>query len=159
MSDALAVLRPSGVRRGFALAMQGGLGLMLLWLALAQPPEALGWRVALLVGGVLALALALRAWTRSAEAVVLREDGLWTETGAPIAPLPMVAKVERGAFAFKPSNGFLVTLSEPLPRAWSPGMWWRVGRRVGVGGVTGGAETKVVADTLSAMAQGLMPPR
>lgn len=142
-------LRPSPARRGFAAVTQGMLGIILLWIALAHPPEALGWRVFLLVLGGGAMAMAVLGWRASSEGVVLRDDGLFTEGGEPVAPLALVEKVDRGPFAFKPSNGFSVRLSEPLPRAWSPGMWWRLGRRVGVGGVTGGAETKVVADALS----------
>ena len=38
-----------------------------------------------------------------------------------------------------------------MGHAWAPGMWWRVGRRVGVGGLTGGAESRAVADALAAM--------
>ena len=158
MTEALHTLRASPARRVFALGTQGLLGLLLLWLAFAQPPEAPGWRVVLLVGGVLALAFALRGWHRSAAGVVLRRDGLWTEEGEPIAPLDRIEAVERGAFAFKPSNGFLVRMSAPMERRWVPGLWWRFGRRVGVGGVTGGAETKMVADTLMAMVNGYPVP-
>nr|WP_238941266.1 hypothetical protein [Jannaschia sp. Os4] len=151
-------MRASAPRRVFALGTQGLLGLLLLWLAMAQPPEAPGWRIVLLVLGVLALAFALRGWNRSAAGIVLRRDGLWTEDGEVIAPLDRIEAVERGAFAFKPSNGFLVRMSAPMERRWVPGLWWRFGRRVGVGGVTGGAETKMVADTLMAMVNGYPVP-
>lgn len=82
---------------------------------------------------------------------MLTTTGLYDHTGAAIAPLDNIDKVDRALFTFKPSNGFLVRLKTPGPRAWQPGMWWRVGTRVGVGGVTSGAATKIVADTLSMM--------
>jgi hypothetical protein len=57
--------------------------------------------------------------------------------------------VERGAFAFKPSNGFLVRLDKPLGRGWAPGLWWRLGRLLGVGGVTSASQSKAMAEILS----------
>ncbi|MEM9798014.1 MAG: hypothetical protein AAF919_16090 [Pseudomonadota bacterium] len=150
-SDPILTLRPSPARRSVGLMIQLGLGLLLLWIALAHPPEALSWRVFLLVLGGGALALSWRGWTGSAQAIVLDASGLRSETGEVIAPLSAVRKVDRSLFAIKPSNGFLVVLETPLGRAWRPGMWWRLGRHVGVGGVTGAAETKLVADTFSAM--------
>ena len=82
---------------------------------------------------------------------LLDETGLRQEDGTPIAPLDDIASIDRALFSFKPSNGFLIRLRAPLGRAWVPGMWWRIGRRVGIGGVTGGAETKMMADALSMM--------
>jgi hypothetical protein len=34
---------------------------------------------------------------------------------------------------------------------WVPGLWWRIGRSVGVGGMTGAAETKMMAEMIEAM--------
>ena len=151
MDAPLHILRPSGPRRTLGLVMQGLLGAMLLWLAVAYPPESLALRLFLVAFGIVALMLAQRGWQGSQQGIVLREDGLFQEDGRPIAPLAEIASVDRALFTFKPSNGFLIRLAEPIGRAWVPGMWWRVGRRVGIGGVTGGAETKMLADTLSAL--------
>ena len=70
-----------------------------------------------------------------------------------MARLEAVEGVERGAFAFKPSNGFLLRLSAPGPRAWSPGIWWRLDRRVGVGGVLRAGEARAAADLMHLMLQ------
>ena len=150
-SDPIHVLRPSPARRAMALVLQGTLGLLLIWLALAQPPEGIVWRVVLLALGVGALVMAARGWRGAATALELRADGVWSEDGTLVAPLDAIASVDRGAFAFKPSNGFVLRLDRSLGRAWSPGMWWRLGRRVGVGGVVSGADAKFVADALSVM--------
>jgi hypothetical protein len=144
-------LRASPFRRTFGVGMQGVLGLILLWLAATHPPEALGWQAFLVAMGLGALWLAWNAWRGSAVALVLDERGLFQEDGVPVAPLEAIAAVDRAVFTFKPSNGFLVVLRAPLGRAWVPGMWWRMGRRVGIGGMTGGAQTRMVADTLSMM--------
>ena len=145
------ILRPSAPRRAIGLAIQAALGGLLLWLAVVHPPSNVVWLVFLVVLGVAVLALAQKGWRGSAQGIVLREDGLFAEDGAPIAPLDDIASVDRALFSLKPSNGFLIRLARPLGRAWVPGMWWRMGRRVGIGGVTRGADTKIVADALAVM--------
>lgn len=152
-AEVLQVLRPSPPRRVIGAAMQGALGLFVIWIALSAPPAAFGWRVFLLGVGAAALTLAMRGWRGSAGALVLRADGLWDEDGRPVAPLDEVRDVDRALFSFKPSNGFLIRMRRPLGRAWVPGMWWRIGARVGVGGVLSGADAKAAADILSALVE------
>lgn len=151
MSEHKHILRPSAPRRAFGLVIQITLGLVLLYMAVAYPPAALGWTIFLIVLGIAALVLAQRGWQGSAVGIVLTADGLHQEDGRPIAPLDNIASVDRTLFSFKPSNGFIIRLRDPMGRGWVPGMWWRFGRRVGIGGVTGGADTKIVADALSFM--------
>ena len=151
MSEPIHVLNPSAPRRALGLVIQLALGLILLWLAVMHPPAALGWQLFLIVLGVAALMLAQAGWRGSAVAIELHPEGLFEADGRVIARLEDIASVDRALFSFKPSNGFLIRLREPLGRAWVPGMWWRVGRRVGVGGVTHAAATKVMADALSMM--------
>ena len=62
-----------------------------------------------------------------------------------------MVSVDRGAFAFQPSNGFLIRLRAGAERTWQPGMWWRIGTCVGVGGMTPGPQTKFMAETILAM--------
>jgi hypothetical protein len=68
-----------------------------------------------------------------------------------LARIDDVVAVDRGMFAIKPSNGFMLKLKTPAPRAWHPGLWWRLGRRLAVGGVTPGSQTRPVADIISVM--------
>lgn len=147
----IARLEPSAGRRIFSLVALAGLGALLLQIALARPPQHLGWQVFLLVLGGLCIWLAVTLWQATARGLVLREDGLWEVGGRRLAALEDIASVDRGIFAFKPSNGFLVTLARPLPRAWAPGLWWRFGRRLGVGGTTPGAGARAMADALAVM--------
>ena len=150
-AEPILVLRPSPARRAIGLGIQLALGGLLVWIALAQPPEGLVWRLVFLVLGLGALLLGARGWRAAHEALVLDADALRTEGGETVARVTDVASVDRGAFAFKPSNGFVLRLTRPMARAWAPGMWWRVGRRVGVGGVISGADAKIAADALAAM--------
>lgn len=151
MSEPLHILRPSKPRRIVGAVVQGTLGLLLIWLGLVHPPAALGWQLFLLGLGVGALMMAQMGWRGSDQGIVLDETGLYQEDGRPIAPIEAIVAVDRALFSFKPSNGFLIRLDRSLGRAWVPGMWWRVGRRVGIGGVVSGADTKVAADALSFM--------
>ena len=149
-------IAPSAPRRALGVGMLVALGLFLVLVALARPPEALGWRLFLLLAGLGALWLARRMWRVSARGLVLTAAGLREagEGGRWLAPIEAVERVERGTFAFKPSNGFLLRTRAPGPRAWSPGVWWRVGRRVGVGGVLRAAEARAAADALHLIVQG-----
>lgn len=151
MSHPIYEITPSEPRRIFGCLLQGLLGVLLIYIALASPPREAGWTIFLVLVGLIALVGAVRGWRASQGSIVLTSEGLFDHTGATIARLEDIDAVDRALFTFKPSNGFLVRLKTPQPRAWQPGMWWRIGRRVGIGGVTSGAETKIVADTLSMM--------
>jgi hypothetical protein len=74
----------------------------------------------------------------------LREEG-----GRVLARIDEITTVDRGFFAFKPAAGFRLSLAERRPTVYAPGLWWRRGRMVMVGGVTSGAQSKAVADLIS----------
>ncbi|WP_300548987.1 hypothetical protein [Roseovarius sp.] len=143
----LAVLRASTPRRVLGVVALGSLGLLMLYLALVQPPAML-WQLIMVTLGVVILWLAERMWRATARTLELTREGLRSDDGVMIAPLGDVASVERGVFAFKPSNGFSIRLKRKAPTAWQPGLWWRVGRRIGVGGVTASANAKVMAEVM-----------
>ena len=149
MNEPLHILRASMPRRITSLAAHLMLGALLLWLAITSPTMPFAWRAVLLGLGVGAMILAREGWCESARTLVLERDGLRQEDGEIVAPMDLIASVDRGVFAFKPSNGFVLHLRRPMELAWSPGMWWRLGRRVGVGGVASGAGAKAMADTLA----------
>ncbi|NBD30404.1 MAG: hypothetical protein GVY31_10265 [Alphaproteobacteria bacterium] len=144
----IAELRASPGRRVFACTVLLALGALLILAALTRPP-ALGWQAFLLAFGGLALfgAEALRRAT--ALAIRLYPEELRDSSGTVLARLEDIARVERGVFAFKPSNGFLLHLNAPSDRAWRPGLWWRMGRRVGVGGTVGSGPSRVMADQIT----------
>lgn len=146
----LAELSVSPGRRIFGVAVLVGLALLMLRMALAG---AIGSWLDLLVLAM-GLAAAMGAWTmyRATQlSLVLRRDGLYDSEGTCLAPLNKIRSVDRGTFAFKPSNGFLLRTEEKAPRLWRPGLYWRMGRRIGVGGITRAAEAKQMADVLSVM--------
>ncbi len=147
----IATLAPSKIRRWIAIVLIGALGAICICLALLRPPADALWLVVLGAVGFAALWLARRLAVATRSRIELTDAGLHDAEGRVLAPIGNIAGVERGAFAFKPSNGFLVRLDRPASRAWHPGLWWRVGRRLGVGGVTPSAQGRLMADALAAM--------
>lgn len=148
--EVLATVQASTGRRWIGVAMLVAVGFLVLYVAMVAPPEP-KWQVFLLAVGAGALWLAYRVWQATADRIELTRTQLRTGSGETIAEIADIESVERGVFAFKPSNGFLVTTRSRASRAWAPGLWWRIGRRVGVGGMTAAAETKFMSEVLSAL--------
>lgn len=146
----LASVQASYGRRILGVGSLGGLGLLVLWTVLRAPPSELAYTVFMLVVAAAALYSAWRMWDATQIRLILtRERGLEIEGKEVLAPWDQIENVERGMLAFKPSNGFLITLKDKAPRAWAPGVYWRMGRKIGVGGVTGAGEGKAMADILA----------
>lgn len=152
----LTELRASPTRRFIGVGTIVALGVLLIWIGLSQDAPVL-WRLLLGSIGLLALWCGYELYRATDGAILLRPEGLFTQDGTPLAELSDIDTIERGAFAFKPSNGFSVKLRTGAPFAWSPGMYWRLGKRLGVGGVTSPGEAKAVAELLTALKSGLNP--
>lgn len=148
--EVLAVLTVSGARRWFGLSVQGALGAMLIYLGFTLS-AAFGWQLFLIVVGGFALWSTVAMHRATAVGLELTKDELRSEAGECVAKVAEITRVERGMFAFKPSNGFVITLAAKAPRAWRPGVWWRIGRRIGVGGVTSAPQAKFMAEMLTAL--------
>lgn len=150
MSDdtTLAVLEASPFRRFIAVSTLAAVGVLLLVSAATTVTEPM-WQIVLAVLGGLAAWGADKVRRATALRVELTPEGLRDSSGTWIARMDEIAGVDRGAFAFKPSNGFLVKTRSRSARGWQPGLWWRFGTRIGIGGVTPGAQARVMADILA----------
>lgn len=148
--EVLVTVEASGLRRIMGVAMLAVIGVTLLYVAVATPPS-LAWLVFLLLVGLAALWLSVRMWQATAYQIELTEEVLRCTDGTVIAQVADIETIDRGFFAFKPSNGFLIRTSTPGARIWLPGLWWRAGRRIGIGGVTPGSQTKTMSEILAAM--------
>ncbi|MBV1903223.1 MAG: hypothetical protein KUG58_06275 [Marinosulfonomonas sp.] len=148
-STVVAEIAPSGARRFLALAMLVVLGSMVVYLTFSAPPASLLWRVLLVVVGVGALFLADMMRRATLQKIELTDEVLRDTSGRELCRIDNIAAVERGAFAFKPSHGFLIRTKTPQPRAWAPGLWWRFGRKIGVGGVTPSGQAKFMAEMIA----------
>lgn len=152
MPDAvLATLPPSPARRWIAMILLAVLGALLVWIALARPPEALGWRLFLLALGLGSVWMADRLRRATEVHLILTRTALADSRGRVLARVEDIRAVNSGVFAVKPSSGFTLVLAGRSPAAWEPGLWWRLGRRLGVGGVTAGREGKYMAEVLQMM--------
>ncbi|AUQ57806.1 MULTISPECIES: hypothetical protein [Phaeobacter] len=148
--EILATVDASAPRRVLAAVMLIVVGALAIYVALAKPP-APHWLVFLLAIGGFCLWLAMRLWQATALRIELTEEVLRSSDGAVIAEVADVVAVDRGVFAFKPSNGFLIRTATKGARSWRPGLWWRLGHRIGIGGVTPGAQSKSMAEILAIM--------
>lgn len=151
MSDVITGVVPSVFRRIFGAGVLYILGGMLIYIAFVQPPQALHILFLLIVFGAIAIYGGYRMWKITGRMIELTEQELRLSDGTLICQIEDVVKVDRSLFAFKPSNGFLITLKTSEPAAWAPGLWWRIGKRIGIGGLTSNAECKLMADTMSAL--------
>ncbi|MCB2137045.1 MAG: hypothetical protein KDE08_14050 [Rhodobacteraceae bacterium] len=148
MAEEIARIAPSAARRVLGAATLGSLGALLIFVALFRPPPAILPMIALLLVGFLALWLCAAFYRSTALGLVLTADELRDTGGRLVAKVENIRRVERGFLAFRPSNGFSLLLETPEPRVWAPGLWWRIGRRVGVGGVISGADGRGMADLI-----------
>ena len=154
--EVLATMAASPARRILGAGMLGSLGVLTLYMAMTAPPSP-GWLVFLLVVGAASLWCGLRLWQATAHTIELTTTELRCTDGTLIARVEDLDHIDRGFFAFKPSNGFVLRSKRPAARAWYPGLWWRMGRRIGVGGVTPGQQGKTMSEILAAMMAGLDP--
>ena len=148
--EVLAVVEASPARRWLAILILISLGGLTLYMAMVSPPAFI-WQVFLVGIAAASLWLAERMRRATATRIELTKAGLRDSEGRFLAELAVISGVERGMFAFKPSNGFLVKMREPGAATWQTGLWWRLGRRIGVGGVTAASQTKAMADILAAL--------
>ncbi len=138
----------SAMRRVFACLVLYGLGGLLIYVAVAAPPSPF-WLIFLIGLGVCVLLLAERMRRATERVLELTTTELRDDQGRVLAQLADIKSVERGVFAMKPSNGFTLVLTKSSPRAWLPGLWWRAGRRVGVGGVVSSGPAKFMAEQIA----------
>jgi len=148
MSDKIiATLAASPPRRWTGTVIMAMLGGLLIYLALSVSVSVS--QIVLIVFGGCVLFGAMLLHNSTQQVIELTQEHLRVQRGIVLADVSNIAKVERGAFAFKPSNGFLVSLKEPGPRRWSLGLYWCFGRRIGVGGVTGAPQSKAMAEAIA----------
>lgn len=149
--EVLTVTGASATRRILGIGVFAALGVLLIYIAFTAPPAGVALQAMLIALGVGALWVSERMRRATAVRLELTMQGLRDSDGVVLANTDQMVAIDRGAFAFKPSHGFTLKLAGRAPVAWQPGLYWRFGKRLGVGGVTPGAQTKVMADMIAAM--------
>lgn len=144
----LARLDAGPTRRGVATGLVAGAGAALMVTASGMGDLA---GIVLAVLGIGGVGVSAAVWRATAGHVVLTPGGLYDQTGACLVPLADVDAVITAPFAVKPSNGFTLRLRRAHPARWRPGLYWRWGRRLGVGGVPAGRAARHMADLLNCL--------
>lgn len=103
---------------------------------------------------LLAIWTAWRFYRATTQHLVLGTEAITSSDGSVVARIDNICRVDRSMFAFKPTNGLLLHLDEPMDNRWRPGLWWRMGRRVGIGGCTPRHQAKQLAEALEARQSG-----
>lgn len=148
--DVLATVQASVGRRVLGIGLLCFLAVMVIYVAIVSPPS-IGWQPFLVAMGAISLMIANAMRKSTSEILELTREELRDSSGTVLARLEDVVAIDRGAFAFKPSNGFVLRLSKPYARDWRPGLWWRGGKRVGIGGMTPGRQTKYMSEIIAVL--------
>lgn len=148
--EVLARIVPSTGRRLLGIGMLSFLAFLVLYVAITTPPS-LGWQLFLIALGAVSLMIANTMRKSTRNTLELTRTELRDDTGTILVKVEDIISIDRGAFAFKPSNGFLLRLTRPHPKDWRPGLWWRASTRIGVGGMTPMRSTKYMAEIIAIM--------
>lgn len=149
----IVYLKPVAAKRYTVLAMLYLLAGVLAWLAVFQTPQSTIWLVLLWALTLSVLLLANSAGKATAEGLQLRDSGIYTDAGELLVRIDDIRKIHRGVFAVKPSNGFLLRLKSRHKKGWAPGLWWRFGAIMGIGGVTSKIQAEVMAEAIAALVE------
>ncbi len=147
--EVIAVLQVSPGRRWLGILMMAGLSIVLVYMASRVPFGAA--QIGVIAIALLILWAAHRQHQATQIALELTLTELRVQGGSVLAKVDDMTRIDRGALAFKPSNGFLIHLRSRHPREWVPGVYWRARRRMGVGGVTSAGEAKYMAETIATL--------
>jgi len=150
-SEVLMELRVSGARRGFALCVIISLGILLLWNASIVTGAPVALKLFLVAMGLGAISLAEKMRRSTRGGLILTQEALWDANGTCLIRMEDVVSLERGVFAFKPSNGFMITGRAASGNLWAPGLYWRVGKRIGIGGITNVRDAKSMVEVIVAL--------
>lgn len=140
------VLAPTAFRTTTGIAVMAGIAFLLLRAARDQGLVMQALMIAIALGAV---ALALAIWRGRSDSLEWTDAGLIDAAGQVVAARDRILKIDRNPLSLKPSNGFTLQMTDPQPRAWRPGLYWRVGQRVGVGGLTSPVAAKALADRIA----------
>jgi hypothetical protein len=144
-------LAPARMRRVAVCGVLLFLSVWSVWVSSTDEPVEAGVRLTLAVFALSAGLAALALWRATDVALTLTESALTDSRGRVLARLDQIERVERGALSMAPTGGFVLRLSTPGPVQWVPGVWWRIGTRVGVGGTTPRLMTREMALLIEAM--------
>jgi hypothetical protein len=143
--DFIAALRVSFGRRFIGCSVLAAL--TILFAVLAVQGAGTG-AVAFGLAAALSAGVTVGIWQVSAREVVMKPTGLFDSNGAVIVTLDQIERINSGPLSIRPSNGFSIRLTSRQSAHWAPGLWWRWGRMVGIGGLTSAKPSRDLANLL-----------
>lgn len=148
--DVLVAIRATTFRRYTTVILLVFFALILTQVGIEMPSERPAMKFLAFALGFVSVIQAVFFWRATAVAIeltaqVLRESG---PNGRILARVADIEKIDSSAFSYRPASGFLILLKTPAPMMVAPGMWWRRGRKIGIGGVTAKAHSKILAAAL-----------
>ena len=149
----IATLNVSTPRFWISVVAMTALGAIIIWAALSGGASILGTLLAAV--GLFLIYTAARIAITGRHGLILTGETLTDTMGRQLCTVAQVARVDRSILAFRPSNGFVIYLKTGAPTAWHPGLWWRFGQRIGVGGLTPAGQGRAMADLLAVLVQDL----
>jgi hypothetical protein len=142
-------VQPTLFRRGLSCFAICAVAALLGAAALSDEVAGALWRALLALAGLGMLALARRFWRATDVSLELTREVLRDSQGRVLFRIDEIQQIDRGIFALKPSNGLSVRLKAGGGYAWEPGLWWQMGRRIGIGGATAPAQARAIADGIA----------
>ena len=153
--EVLITVTPAHARRTIGVGAQVALAVLLIWFGF-NGDGALFARIALTGAGAFMLVAARFIWTTSGRSLELTPTLLReAPTNRVLAKVSDVSAVERGLQVLKPSNGLIVRTKTPSKRAFAPGLWWRAGKIIAIGGMMNAGQGKAMAEILQELVKRL----
>lgn len=135
-------------RRWLAVLMHALLGGLVIASALAVQP-AWHWLIVLCLIGAELIWEGEKLRRATTRHLLLTETDLRDSDGTVLIALSNITRIDRGAFSIKPAHGFSLISKNGMSRGRAPGLWWRYGRRLGIGGVVNSGQAKFMAEQLA----------
>lgn len=141
-------LHPSPVRRYLGVASLALVSAVALRLGLESEASD-GGRMLLMLIGALGFYANYRFWKSTHDGLELTPTELRETGGRRVMAVADIRAIERELFGvIRPTNGFVIAHHGRYPSGFKPGLWWRIGGRVGIGGLTPSGEGKAMAELL-----------
>ena len=79
---------------------------------------------------------------------LINQSGLFNLDGSIICEIGDIEKIDVSPYTFKSANGFIVILKTKTSFKSIPGLYWRLGKRLSIGGLVSKTESKFLSQAL-----------
>ena len=79
---------------------------------------------------------------------LINQSGLFNLDGSIICKMDDIERIDISPYTFKSANGFIVILKTKSSFNLTPGLYWRLGKRISIGGLVSKSESKFLSQTL-----------